>query len=71
MKPSTRGLVKVCLNLTPEADECARSLAAEKHQTVSEVIRRAIVVARFIEDERKRGAVVLLKYPEGDAHQVL
>lgn len=51
---------KVSLSLTGDAQAAVEELADEWNTTVSEVIRRAIVITAFFQRQQKEGATVLV-----------
>ena len=53
--PSRGGLVRLSINLSIEAVETLKELVDRKGVTITEGIRRAIVVWKFVEDETSRG----------------
>lgn len=59
------GKQKLSVNLTEEAANVVRELAEEQGITVSEVIRRAISLERFILTQLKTGATFYLERGEG------
>ena len=47
--------VRLSVNLSPESAETFRALIKRKGLTITEGIRRAIAVWKFVEDETQRG----------------
>lgn len=61
------GKQKLSVNLTDEAAAVARELAKDQGISVSEVIRRAISLERFIVTQLRSGADFYLSTGEGQA----
>jgi hypothetical protein len=49
-------LVRLSLNVSPEALEVLKDYAGRKGVTVTEAVRRAIGVLKYIDDAQERGA---------------
>ena len=58
-------LVRLSVNLTPEVADELKDYAARKGVSITEAVRRAITVLRFVDDAQSRGASVHLE--EGGA----
>ncbi len=61
---------KLAINLTNEAAAAVRDIAAEKGLTVSEVIRRAIALEKFVVEQLDRNGTFLVKLPDGSIETV-
>lgn len=59
--------VKTSVNLPQDAIEALREIADDRGTTVAEVIRRAIWVEKYLHDETRKGAKVLI---EDDQHRL-
>ena len=57
-RTATQELVRLSVNMTPETAEALKELAASKHLSYTEAIRRAIAIAKYIDDEVKDGRKV-------------
>lgn len=64
------GRQKLSLNLTDEAAQVVRELAAAKGISVTEVIRRGISLERFILDQLKDGGSFLIRRRDGTIETV-
>lgn len=53
--PATTGIVRLNVNLNAETADALKQLADEKGSSLTEVIRRAIAVYKFIADEARKG----------------
>lgn len=62
-KPRT----KISVSLTDEAAEAVESMATEKGLSASEVIRRAIGLSHFVDEELKKGNTFFVS-PEADKY---
>jgi hypothetical protein len=64
--------VKVTMNLTPRDVAVLRGLAAKRATTMTEIIRQAIGLEKFLDDERELGSKLLVHYPRtGEWLQIL
>jgi hypothetical protein len=61
-KTTTR---KISLNLTGEAEEIVVRLAEKRDSTFSDVVRRALALAAFFDEETSRGGTFLITYDNG------
>lgn len=66
-----RRFVRLSVNLSTEADETFKSLIDRKGLSISEGIRRAIAVWKFLEDEEARGNEIAVMEPEGGVRKVV
>jgi len=55
---SPADLVRLSVNLNPETAELLRELAASRGLSYTEIIRRAIAVTKYFEDEINSGRVI-------------
>ena len=53
--PDRSGVVRLSINLSAETADQFRALIERKGLTITEGIRRAIIVWKFVEDETARG----------------
>ena len=51
-------LVRLSVNMNPETAAALKEFARDKHLTYTEAIRRAIAIAKYIEDEVQQGRKV-------------
>lgn len=51
-------LVRLSVNMNPETAAALKEFAQSKHLTYTEAIRRAIAIAKYIEDEVQEGRKV-------------
>jgi hypothetical protein len=54
----TSSLVRVNLNLTPEADQAVSAVAERKGISRTEAIRRALAITKFFDDEMNAGRTI-------------
>ncbi len=54
------GQVKVTINLSGEALQAVRDLAAKRGRTMTEIFREAISTEKFLDDAMTRGERILL-----------
>lgn len=69
-RPSTTGKTKLAINLTDQAAGVVRDIAAQQGVTVSEVMRRAIALEKFVVEQLGRDATFLVKLPDGSIETV-
>lgn len=48
-------LVRLSVNMNPETAAALKEFAASKHLSYTEAVRRAIAIAKYIEDEVQEG----------------
>lgn len=60
---------KLSVNLSEEATEVVRELATRRGSSVSDVLREAIALYKFILDERQRGGDFTLTHDAGHTHE--
>lgn len=58
-------LVRLNVNITPENAEDLKKIASERGITVTEVIRRAIAIYKWVEDERSAGRTIISEDSRG------
>lgn len=63
--------VRLSVNLSPEASGTFRELIERKGLTITEGIRRAIAVWKFIEDEAQRGNQIAVIEHDGSIRKVV
>ncbi|MGH3921493.1 MAG: hypothetical protein ACRDTT_01230 [Pseudonocardiaceae bacterium] len=59
-------MVKLTVQLSTRTDQFLTELAERRETTKAQVVRRAIALLRYLEDEVARGARVVVKRPEGE-----
>jgi hypothetical protein len=57
----TERFVRLSVNLTPEIADVLKEIAARNGISVTEAVRRAIGILRYVEDAQNRGATLLLE----------
>ena len=62
--------MKISVSLTDEAAEVIQSIASRRGISVSEAIRRAIAIERFVVKELEAGSTFLIRRSNGDTDQV-
>jgi hypothetical protein len=72
-KPQSKGggLVRLSINLSIETVEAFKELVDRKGVTITEGIRRAIVVWKFVEDETSRGNQIAVIQKDETVRKVL
>jgi hypothetical protein len=68
---SKGGLVRLSINLSIETAETLKALVDRKGVTITEGIRRAIIVWRFVEDETSRGNQIAVIEKDETVRKVL
>jgi hypothetical protein len=66
-----RRFVRLSVNLSLETAEVFRSLIDRKGLSISEGIRRAIAVWKFLEDEKEPGNQIAVVEPNNQVHRVM
>lgn len=61
---------KITVSLSDEAAEAVQTLAEQRGISVSEVIRRAIALERFVEGELEKGSTLLVRNENGETERV-
>ncbi|MFI8634209.1 ribbon-helix-helix protein, CopG family [Microbacterium sp. NPDC077663] len=57
-RTATQELVRLSVNMNPETADALKELAASRHLSYTEAVRRAIAIAKYIDDEVKEGRKV-------------
>lgn len=57
-RTATQELVRLSVNMNPETAEALKELASSRHLSYTEAIRRAIAIAKYIDDEVREGRKV-------------
>lgn len=55
VEPATRQYTRLNINLNDETAEALKELAAKHHISVTEAVRRAVAILKFVEDETDEG----------------
>jgi len=66
-----RRFVRLSVNLSLETAETFRTLIDRKGLSISEGIRRAIAVWKFLEDERARGNQIAVVEPDDQVRKIV
>jgi hypothetical protein len=69
-EPARRS-VRLAVNVSDDTARTFRSLIERKGLSITEGIRRAIAVWRFVEDETERGNKLIVQEPNGTQREVL
>jgi hypothetical protein len=64
-------LVKTTLNLTSDEFAALKHLAVTRHASVSDVIRRAIILEKLLHDATRNGGKILLEEPDQPIKQLI
>ncbi|GAB1516803.1 ribbon-helix-helix protein, CopG family [Actinophytocola sp. KF-1] len=62
--PSSKSTTKLTVNLSQEVVDILRDLADREGTTMTEVLRRAIAVQKYLADEQDEGKNILIEDPE-------
>lgn len=65
------GMVKLTVALSTRTDVVLTRLAERQETTKAQVVRRAIALLSYLEDEVARGGRVVVRRPEGETEIVL
>lgn len=57
---------RLVISLTGEAADAVREMAARQNASPGEIVRRAVAVQRFIDEEVARGATFMIKGSSGE-----
>jgi hypothetical protein len=73
LKPGKNGdrFVRLSVNLSIETAEVFKSLIERKGLSITEGIRRAIAVWKFLEDEKSRGNEIAVIEPDNSVRKVV
>jgi Ribbon-helix-helix protein, copG family len=63
--------VKVSMNLTQEDIDILRALAEKRGISMTEVVRRALALEKFVDDSTEQGEKVLIQGPDNGVRQLL
>lgn len=63
-RPTTQNLIRLSVNMNPETAELLKHFASSKHLSYTEAIRRAIAIAKYIDDEVAEGRKIQTTDPE-------
>lgn len=63
--------VRLSVNLSPETADVFKTLSTQKGLSITEGIRRAIAVWKFLEDERSRGNEIAVLEADGTVRKVV
>lgn len=64
-------LVKLTINLTPEAAQAVRKLATMQRTTVTNIVNRAIALEKFCSEERAKGNTLQIEDRKGNVSEVI
>lgn len=67
----TTALQRMTFNLSPKVADMARRLAEENETSVTEIIRRSIVLSEYVEGALNRGARIYVAEPGGEMREVV
>lgn len=73
-EPSAEGkplLIKTTLNLPSDEFAALKHLAVTRHASVSDVVRRAIMLERLLHDATRNGGKILLEEPDQPIKQLI
>ena len=64
-------LVKTTLNLPSDEFAALKQLAVTRHASVSDVVRRAIVLEKLLHDAMRNGGKILIEEPDQPIKQLI
>ena len=68
---TTIPVIRTTVNLSPEAANALKEIAADRHTTVADVIRRAIWIEKYLHDAMKQGGKVLVQDQEHGVRELI
>jgi hypothetical protein len=71
LKPGKHHFVRLSVNLSAETAEIFKSLIERKGLSISEGMRRAIAVWKFLEDEKALGNEIAVVEPDESVRKVV
>jgi hypothetical protein len=71
LKPDKHRFVRLSVNLSPETSEIFKELLDRKGLSISEGVRRAIAVWKFLEDEKALGNQIAVVEPDDSVRKVV
>jgi ribbon-helix-helix CopG family protein len=71
LKPGKHRFVRLSVNLSAETAEIFKSLIERKGLSISEGMRRAIAVWKFLEDEKALGNEIAVVEPDESVRKVV
>jgi hypothetical protein len=71
LKERVMATKRVNVNFSPSAYNTLEKLAQEKGKTMSEVLRDAIALEKWVTDATKEGAHILIERPDGKVREIL
>lgn len=63
--------VKISANLAPEVVETIKELAKKRGISMTELLRRAVAVEKFLDEEIERGSTILIETREKELRQLV
>jgi predicted transcriptional regulator len=64
-------VTKVTVNLPSDVVEDLRELAEANHTTMTEAIRQSIKINKYLHDQEKADAKILIETPDGKYKQIV
>jgi hypothetical protein len=68
---ATKRLIKLTVNLSPEAYTALKEMAAQRGVTVTEMLRQAISTAKWVQDTTAQGEKILKQDRQGHLFEVV
>lgn len=65
------GPVRLSINLSAEAAEAIRDITARRGITITEAIRRAISIHKYLDDAAQRGAKILVEESDDSVKELI
>ena len=70
-KGNGRALVRVSMNLRPEAAKAAEEIAEKRNITKTDVVQRGIALEKVLEDINERKGALIVELPDGTRERIL
>ncbi len=68
--PGAADVVRLSINLAPDVATALKDLASARGLSITEAVRRAIAVWKFVEDERARGHRLAVVESDGKTERI-
>jgi hypothetical protein len=66
-----KGVVKVSMNLRPEAAKRADELAERASTTRTDIVQRGISVLNYVDEATRKGGTLIVEYKDGTRERVV
>lgn len=68
---SDNHLVRLSVNINTETHDALKEISGKRHITITEAVRRAVSVWKFIEDSDARGETILIEQANGKYRELV